>query len=179
MMKKQEFLTLAETRVLPVAIQVDQQTFPVMPVKLQPIVCLAFSDNDITLIEVFQLINSLAPEPFDRIPFSEIAKVELKPVKKLTTGLSILGFRINLALTICLTTGTAYQFECEDMVMLPRLSEILSQAHLPISDTFALVEKFKNGPSNQEVYAHLSETLADENDQELLSMTQMRKRLKN
>ncbi|MGX6977795.1 hypothetical protein ACWN8V_00770 [Vagococcus elongatus] len=176
-MDRQTFRDFANRRILQTTLEITGQTYPNMPIQFPPYCCLVFGEDEITIYKIVPLTNTKKSKKiYDVIAYRDIEEIEISPVKKLSFVIIALGTRLNLDLIISLSDGTILHFECEDMVMLPQLSSLLSMLQVPFKDPFDLVEVFEKSTSDRAAYDYLEENLekiAEQKNIKLLRLTQM------
>lgn len=174
-MDRQAFRDFAKNRILQATIEVGGKTYPNIPVKFPPHCCLILDDEGVTIHNIVPLTNKKG-EKIDVISFTEIEKIEVNPVQKLTVVVIAIGTRFNLDLKIFLKDGTSLHFECEAMVMLPQFSSLVSKHHVSLKDPFDLVKIFEKSTSDRAAYDYLEENIekiAEQRNIKLLKLTQM------
>lgn len=152
-MDTKTFREFASNRILQSVIEINNEIYPNIPVKMSPFCFLSFNESGVEISDIEPLLNKKKKSPMDYIPYSTIKRIEIGPIKKVTIVVFSPGTRINLDLKIFLNDGTYLHFECEDMSMITDLSYLLT-AH-----DIELVDIFKNANSNREAYDYLYDNL--------------------
>lgn len=166
-----EFKELSNHRILPVTIEIDRQVHPKIPAKLPSLFDLNFKESAVKIIEL-DLLSQRKKEEVDSISYTDIEKIEVNPIKKLTVVVFAPGTRINLDLLIFLTNGERLHFECEEMSVVATLSTLMKQHNVEVIDSFQLADTFTQADSIEEAYEHLDKMI-EKAQQELLRVTQV------
>ena len=174
-MDSKTFREFASDRILQAIIEINHECYPSFPVKMPAFCYLTFNAEGISINEVEPLFNKKKKAVMTTLPYTQLQKIEIRPVKKVTGVVFGLGFRINLDLKLLLRDGTELQFECEAINLVVALSEVLSSHQTILVDTFDLVDLFREAQSPQEAYDYLAnhiDKLAAQKHVEVLRLTQ-------
>lgn len=154
-----EFRLFANNRILQTIIKVNGKKYPTVPVKMPPLCYLDFNENAVLISDVEPLFNKQRKTPMAEIRYTDIQKIEIGPIKKMTVVVFAPGTRINLDLKIFLKDGSYLHFECEDVSVVSKLSSFLASQNVELTDEFELVFLFKDATSDSEAYEKLNTRL--------------------